>query len=122
MSVGSVKGNAAENNGTPGEQTGEMRAPCRALLQEQVQCPQCGKGMCRKTLLYKHAATCRPLVERRAAYDSQLTSCANHSEGTRAGTSRGTPEGQAWAPVKGLWRTTPLTQWAPLGYGPPVYS
>ena len=109
----------------PGEQTGEKRQPpCRALLQEQGQYHDCGKAMCRKTLLYKHAATCRSLAERRVAYDEQTapaTPRATSRGSTREGTPGGPPEGQAWALVHGHWRTAPLTQWAPLGYGPRGY-
>ena len=96
-----------------------MEAPCRTLLREQVQCPRCGKGMCRKTLLYKHSGVCRPLADRRAEYDSRAaalpTSRANSAR--EGGGAQGcTPEGQAWAPVKS-WRTMPLApQWRP-GYG-----
>ena len=99
-----------ERAGAQMEQDGEQEAPCRTLLREQVQCPRCGKGMCCKTLMYKHTGVCRPLAERRAAYDAraaaQATSRANSLE------ARG-PEGQAWAPVKS-WRTMSLApQWRP---------
>ena len=54
------------------EQEGEHEPPCRALLRERVTCPKCRKSLSRKTLIYKHAATCRSLADRRAAYDAQL--------------------------------------------------
>ena len=66
------KKNAAEHAAGKMEQEGEHEPPCRALLRERVMCPQCSKTLSRKTLLYKHATTCRSLADRRAAYDAQM--------------------------------------------------
>ena len=41
-----------------------MVLPCRAVEREKVSCPSCAKQLTLKTLQYKHAQTCKPLVDR----------------------------------------------------------